>query len=120
MRPNCAANLSAADASKDEPGLVVPAAFLLYASVQAVVTGTSTGTLNVQFSNDLSPGVDSNGNPAPTNWSNIATVGTVSISGAGVYSIPVFQVGYQWLRLQFVHNNGASGTISANLNTIGF
>jgi hypothetical protein len=119
MRPNCKNNLSAS-AAADAIGIVIPAQFVLYVSAQAVVTGTSTGTLNIEASNDVAPPVDSSGNPNPTNWSIITTLGTVSIAGAGIYLIPKFDVCYQYIRAHFLAGNDAAGTISVNLNTIGF
>lgn len=120
MRPNCSVNMAALDASIDEVGIVIPASQVIAASVQAVVTGTSTGTLNLQFSNDIAPPVDSFGKPAPTHWSNIATIGTVAIAGAGVYSMPKLDVAYQYIRTSFTHTNAASGTITVNISTLGY
>jgi hypothetical protein len=60
-----------------------------------------------------------NGNPAPVNWSNIATDGTVAIAGAGIYLIPKFEVCYNYIRCQFVADNAASGTINVNVQTYG-
>lgn len=118
MKPSTSNNINAS-AVVDQNGSVIDANQLFAMSVQAVVTGTSTGTLNVQFSNDISPAVDSNGKPAPTHWSNIATVGTVAIAGAGIYSMPKFDIAYRWIRCQFVHANAAAGNISVNVNVLG-
>lgn len=118
MRPNTSTNFSGS-AAADISGNVIDASNLIQMSAQAVVTGTSTGNLNIQFSNDIAPAVDANGVPAPTNWSNIATVGTVAIAGAGIYSIPKLDICYRWVRTQFVHTNAAAGTISVNTNTLG-
>jgi len=120
MKPNTNVNINAASAAVNQNGAVLPGQYVYSISAQAVVTGTSTGTLNIQASNDSGVVNDSSGNPNPTNWSNIATVGTVSISGAGVYLIPKFDVCYRWIRAQFVAGNAASGTISVNIQTIGF
>lgn len=119
MRPNTSINIKSSDASKDQNGIVIDASSLFAMSAQAVVAGTSTGTLNIQASNDIAPALDSNGNPAPTNWSNIATVGVVAIAGAGIYFIPKFDIAYQWVRSVFVHDNGDAGTISVNIKTSG-
>lgn len=105
---------SAADASKDETGSAIDASHILAISAQAVTTGTSTGTLKFQASNDA-PGVSGN----PTNWTDIASQ-SVSIAGAGTYLIPKFDVSYQWLRVVFTHTNAAAGSITVNLKSIGF
>lgn len=112
MRPNTSANIASASAAVDQAGIIIPADFVYKVSAQAVVTGTSTGTLNIQASNDLAV--------IPTIWSNIATVGTVAIAGAGTYLIPQFDVSYRFLRASFVHTNAAAGTINVNIHTTGF
>lgn len=119
MRPNNSVNISTVSAAADATGITVDGSQTIAMSAQAVVTGTSTGTLNIQFSNDVSPPVDANGNQLPVNWSNIATIGTVAIAGAGVYSIPKLDACYRWIRTQFVHTNAAAGTITVNLNRFG-
>ena len=104
-------NINGASAAVDQVGPVVSGGQLFAMSAQAVVTGTSTGTLNIQFSNDV---VDPTNVPVPTNWSNITGI-TVAIAGAGVYQIPKFDVCYAWLRASFVHTNAAAGTITVTL-----
>lgn len=110
--------LSAADASIDETSAAIPAAQVFNASLQAVVTGTSTGTLKFQMSNDQPGPLTSTGAPKPTNWTDIASQ-TVAIAGANTYIIPKFDVCYEWLRVVFVHTNSASGTITVNVKTNG-
>lgn len=120
MLPNTTNNIKSASAAVNQTGTVLLAYRVASVSAQAVVTGTSTGTLNIQASNDISPVLDSNGKPDPTNWSNIPTVGTVAIAGAGVYLIPSFPICYNFLRTSFVATNAASGTINVNVQTYGF
>ncbi len=121
MRFSNSVNINAASAATNQSGLVIDAAYVSTFSAQAVVTGTSTGTLNIQASNDPSAGlaVASGGTPIPTHWSNIATIGTVAIAGAGTYLIPKFDVAYRWMRCSFVATNGAAGTITVNVMTQG-
>jgi hypothetical protein len=120
MRPNNQANMSALDASVNQSGLTIPADQVVAISAQAVVTGLSTGTLNIQMSNDPDSActTDSTGKLQPTNWSNIATVGTVTLSGAGVFNIPKFDVCAKWLRGSYVKNNGSAGTVTVQIQTI--
>lgn len=120
MRPNTVNTIPAISAAVDQAGPAIPADFLFSLSAQAVVTGTSTGNLNIQASNDFSALLDASPSPVPTNWSTIATIGTVAIAGTGVYLIPKFDVCYKWIRASFTHTNGAAGTISVNLHTFGF
>jgi len=108
--------ISAASAAVDQSSSPIDARNLLYISVQAVITGTSTGTLKLQFSNDiLDPTLTLS---APTNWSDIPNA-TVVVAGAGVVAIPKTDLCYQTIRAVFIHTNGASGTITVNTKVIG-
>lgn len=107
--------LSNADASADQASAAVPSSQIFYISAQAVVTGTSTGTLKLQFSNDACEGSQS---PVPTNWNNI-TGATVTISGAGTYAILKTELSYRFVRAVFTHTNAAAGTITAVINGMG-
>lgn len=120
MRPGLSTNINAGDASADITGQTIDAAFVLYASAQAKVTGTSTGTLKLQFSNDPPTGLlrDATGNLIPVNWSDVPSA-TVAVAGAGLYVIPKTDICYRWIRSLFVHTNAASGTLTSNINTIG-
>lgn len=74
----------------------VDGSFLIAGSAQAVVTGTATGTLKLQYSNDA-PGVGS-----PANWSDIPSA-SVAVSGAGVYAIAKLDLCYQWIRATYTN-----------------
>lgn len=116
MRQSVYPSLVKADASADANGIAIQARNLLYISAQAVVTGTSTGTLKFQFSNDI---VDPTlVTTPPTNWSDVPSA-TVAIAGAGVYVIPKTDLCYEYIRVVFVHTNAAAGTISCNTKVIG-
>lgn len=93
----------------------IDAAYLLSASVQAVVTGTVAGTLKFQFSNDQGP---SGGSFAPTNWSDIPSA-TVSITNGGTYAIAKTDLCYRWIRLAYVTTSG-TGTLNAVVQSFGF
>lgn len=112
MRVNLTQNIAAADASKDEYGSVISCAQMAQCSAQAVVTGTSTGTLYLQVSNDpYVAGV------TPANWSNLAT--SIAVSGAGVYLIPKTDLCYSAMRAYFAHTNAAAGTITVSIADFG-
>jgi hypothetical protein len=119
VRPNNSTNISGADASVNQSGKTLPAENILYISAQAISTGSSTGTVNIQMSNDPSDTLepDSNGQLQPVNWSNIPTVGTVTITAASVTIIPAFQICAKWVRASYVKNNAEAGTITVNLQT---
>lgn len=108
--------LSAADASADANGPAILAENLFNVSLQAVVTGTSTGTLKLQYSNDIVNPVIPTG--TPTNWSDVPSA-TVSITGAGVFGIAKTDICYQFIRAIFVHTNGAAGTLTAIIKGLG-
>lgn len=77
-------------------------------SLQAIFTGTPTGTLQLQASDDVP--LDYN----PVNW----TIITDTISGvttAGTYTVNVEQPAYSWVRLQYIPT-GSSGTLNARIN----
>lgn len=116
MRQSLIQAMNAVDASIDENSSAISSKELLSCSLQAVVTGTSTGTLKLQFSNDI---VDPINPPqVPTSWSDIPSA-TVSVSGAGVVLIPKTDLCYEFIRVAFVHGNGAAGHITANVKTLG-
>jgi hypothetical protein len=121
MRNNTVCVMNALDASVDHTSaIVIDARQVVAMSAQAVMTGAATGTLNIQASNDVNPAVGSNGAPAPTNWSTIATVGTIALAAGTVTLLPKFDVAYQWIRANYVKNNGSAGTVTVNINTKGF
>ena len=120
MRSNVSSNLSAADASVNQAGSAIPIQQVYAVSAQIVTTGTSTGSLQLQVSNDLASActTDSNGNLVPANWANLGSA--VTISAAGVLAVAKTDVCHQFLRAVYTKNNGASGLITVNLNTQGF
>lgn len=116
MRQSLIQTLAAADASIDNNGTAIPAENLFSCSVQAVITGTSTGTLKLQFSNDI---VDPINPPqAPAHWSDIPSA-SVSVSGAGTVLIAKTDLCYQFIRAVYSKNNGASGSITVNIKVLG-
>jgi hypothetical protein len=120
MRPNSVSTISAADASVNQAGPAVPAQNLLYVAAQCVSTGSATGSVQLQTSNDQpkSLPVDANGNAIPVNWSNFGTA--AAITAASVIEIAVGQVCANYVRALYTKTNGSAGTITVNLNTQGF
>lgn len=80
-------------------------------AIQAVYTGTPTGTLKLQCScdpfknNGITP-------PAPTNWTDV-TDSSTSISSAGSYVWNVTGAFYNFVRV--VYTDGSSGSSTAVL-----
>lgn len=90
----------------------IPALNLFYGSAQIATTGSGSGTLKFQASND-----DFTGSPtAPTNWSDIPSASIV-VTGAGAFLIPKIEFCYQWVRL--VYTNTGTGTISIVFKALG-
>lgn len=106
--------MNALDASTNETSGPIEAAFMLYASAQAITTSTAVGVLKFQASNDNSSPM--NGDRV-SHWSDISQ--SVAISGAGTYLIPKFDSCYQYLRLVYTSTSGA-GAITVNAKLTGF
>lgn len=116
MRPSQFSTLSAVAVSGNTayPGNAMQTNQMVSASAQIITTGTLTGTAQLQFSNDEYVA----GNP--TNWTNVpGASNTVAISGAGTYAIPVQDVSYMNLRVQYT-NATNTGTVTANIKGNGF
>ena len=116
MKPAIIPAMSNLSAATTQHSSAITGDQVVQCSVQAVVTGTSTGTLFLEFSDDITdPTVSIQ---TPTNWSPVPSA-TVAIAGAGVYAIPVTEMCYGHFRLSFTAGNAATGTISANIKTAG-
>lgn len=117
MRSNSSAYLSAMDASINEASLAIPIQQVFSISAQVIVTGSSTGSLQLQVSNDTADlcTTDSKGNLVPVNWSNLGTA--VIVTTAGVTLIGQTYVCNQFMRAVWTHNNGSAGTLTVQVNT---
>lgn len=102
------------NANISSPG--IPLAQTFGYAIQAVYTGTPTGTLKLQASNDPL-GDLTNPNDQPTNWEDISN-SSQSISAAGSFLWNVTDVMYTWVRLVFTDGSGGTSTarLSANIN----
>lgn len=89
----------------------IPALNLIMMSAQIVTTGSSSGTLKLQASNDDPVTAD-----LPTNWSDIPGA-SVAIGGAGAALIPKIDCCYQWVRV--VYTNAGTGTIAVRFKALG-
>ena len=84
--------------------------WMVLGSIQAVISGSPTGTLKLQMS-ILSPAM--NGHPATVGqtWTDVAS-SSISVSGAGSDAWNITDIGYPWLQVVYTM---ASGTGSLNL-----
>jgi hypothetical protein len=94
-------------------------------AIQAVFTGTPTGTFKLQASAD--PATSYNpagagqagmaGSNNPTNWSDIED-SSYTVSAAGNYVWNVFDIMYTYIRLVYTDTSGGTSTavLTANIN----
>lgn len=80
-------------------------------SVQFSYTGTPTGTLTIEVSNDAPVINVGTGTATPTNWTPYpaATQAVAGAAGAWVMNLP--DIGFRWLRAKYVNTSG-TGTFS--------
>jgi hypothetical protein len=91
-------------------------------AISAIITGTPTGTIQLQASNDpetndTQTNITSGVAPAvgPTNWVTIVN-SPFAVSSAGEELWNVFYTGYNYVRIQYLDNS--SGTSTATMNII--
>lgn len=84
-------------------------------SIQAVATGTPTGTLKVQVSNDP---LSVNSIDAPTNWSDLSGA-TVNVTSSGSFLIPRVESSYQWIRAVYTDTGAGIQTITTVADSSG-
>lgn len=110
---------TAGDASADVAGASMDARQLIACSVQVLMTGTASGTVKLQFSNDITNPIEPKG-AAPTNWIDIPNA-TVTITGtAGVFGIAKTELCYQAIRAYYTKNNGSAGTCTITMHANGW
>lgn len=86
-------------------------------SIQAVYSGTPSGTIKLQASADIvNLGADGS-QPTISNWTDLS--GTVALSGtAGSSMFTNANFGYRWVRLSYTNSSG-TGTLNAVINAKG-
>lgn len=90
-------------------------------AMAAIITGTPTGTIQIQASNDPETNdtqynVAGNRPPstAPTNWVTIAN-SPFSVTSAGESMWNVQAVGYNYVRVQYIDSSGGTSTATMNI-----
>lgn len=86
-------------------------------AIQAVWTGTPTGTFKLQASNDPVTTQWPTAQTQPTNWTDI-TNSSQAVSAAGNFMWNATDVMYNWVRV--VYTDGSSGASTASLTTLTF
>lgn len=95
--------------SANRTSTFVPLKNILMFCIQAIITGTPTGTIKLQASADPETN-DTIPLTAPTNWVDIAN-SSVSVSAAGGTMWNVSDVAYNYVRV--VYTDGSSGSSTA-------
>lgn len=116
MRPVLTKIIDRVSAAVDASAYL-PSQSLFQISLQAVVTGTSTGTLKLQYSNDIVNPTEPSGT-TPTNWTDISGA-SVAVAGAGVVGIPKTDLCYEFVKVVFTHTSGEAGTLTVNVKAFG-
>lgn len=89
-------------------------------SIQAVITGTPTGSVRLQASNDQFVEIEPGNNP-PIVWTDISG-STFTVTAAGNEMWNVSDVGYTWVRIAYTDTSGgtSAAVMNANVNIKGF
>lgn len=120
MRPNNNNVLNGALVNANQASVAQWSTDIVRVTFQAVVTGTPTGNIKIQGSNDYAKGLPPN-QFQPTNWSDVGS--SVAVAAAGVFLIPSSGVpqecSYQYIRLIYTDTSGgtATGTITARMES---
>lgn len=99
-------------------GPAMPLKNILLYSIMCIITGTPTGTIKLQASNDPETNdsmPSANPQPSPTNWADIANTSVV-VSAAGNTMYNVADVAYNYVRV--VYTDGSSGVSTAVMTVI--
>ncbi len=107
---------AANNASTNGPAIKVDQCFAV--SVQAISTGTPTGTVKLQASNDPNPAPASTSTFTPTNWSDISGA-TVNVTTTGAVLIPKTDLCYNFIRAVYTDTAANVATIIANADSSG-
>lgn len=99
-------------------GPSMPLKSIFMFSIMVVITGTPTGTLTLQGSNDpetndtMALGTPE---PVPTHWATIAN-SSISVTAAGNNMYNISDVAYNYVRV--VYTDGSSGGSTATMTSI--
>lgn len=118
MRPNNSLIIPSQVANLSINSTPVWADCIVRASVQAVVTGTVNGAIQLQVSNEQAFGAPAN-QFVPTNWSDLGS--SIPLTSAGSYSIPLFESSYEYLRVVYADasSGSATGTVAVRIKSMG-
>lgn len=115
MRMINATALNAVSVAADQNSSAYPSARYTRVSATAQVTGgaSPSGTMKIQYSDDVPPSENLIMFFTPTNWYDVPNA-TTTITANGTYSIPETEVAYRFLRLAYAKTSG-TGTLTAQI-----
>lgn len=99
-------------------GVAIPLKNIFMFALAANITGTPTGTIKLQVSNDPETNdtmPSANPQPTPTHWVDLAN-SSFSLSAAGETMWNVQYVGYNYVRV--VYTDGSSGSSTATMTIV--
>lgn len=118
MRINNADLFVAQDATASVNSRAIDVSSAFGGSVQIVATGTVSGTLKLQASNDTARKGD--GTVTPTNWTDIPGA-TWTVAAAGVFLIDGLSLQYMAIRAVWTNSASAAGAkVSAKAKMNGY
>ncbi len=118
MRSTTVVAMSALDGSVNQASATIPTSQIVWISAAVTVASSSTGTLKLQFSNDIPNPVVTGWVPAAGSWIDITSASSV-VSGAGTTGIQKTEICAAWIRAVWTKNNGSAGTVSVNIQIAG-
>lgn len=93
----------------------VPLKNIFMYSIAAIISGTPTGTIKLQASNDPETNdTQPLSNNPPTNWTDIAS-SSFSLTDEGETMWNVSEVAYNWVRVVYTDASGATSTATMKI-----
>jgi hypothetical protein len=92
----------------------IDASNMLQVSAQCIATGSPTGAVKIQVSNDSPIGMPglSSSVWTPPNWTDLAGA-TIAVTSAASFLLPKTDICYQFIR--FVYTGSGTGTVTVNI-----
>lgn len=102
--------LNAIDGSASSNSTAIDSSYMTKATIQAVMTGTSQGTVKIQASNDIQSTIQANSG-APVNWTDIAS-STVTLTSATSALLAPIDICHGHIRLAYTATAAGNQTVT--------
>lgn len=111
--------LSAVSTALTQNSAAIDVANMFQVSVQCIATGTPTGAVKIQVSNDSPIGNKgfSSSVWTPVNWTDLPAA-TVAIKSATTFLIPKTDICYSFIRLVYTGSGAGTVTVQIKANCI--